>query len=155
MIHQLTHAYANAIKCEHRDLAALAHRLQMAVTEATSKGWPEPAAKDIVDHLQQLENCLANHFAREEEGGFLEEATAGAPRFGHEVERLLEEHKELLADVRMLVAMGRKHCASATQTATAWDSFGTKLTATIKQLLNHETRENSLLQHAFNVELDF
>ncbi len=122
--------------------------------EAAEQGWTEVVACEILDRLRQLEQGLTAHFRREEEGGFLEEATASAPRFSQQVEELMGEHKELLDSVRALLATAQDQCASKSKIAGSWEPFENELSATLQQLLDHETRENGLLQRAFNIEFD-
>ncbi len=127
----------------------MVHTLDVALAKARAEAWPRPATDDLVGRLEHLAGHLTAHFAREEEGGLLEEATAEAPRFGLEAQALLEEHVQLLARVRNLVAMGRGNCQAP---AASWQEFAEGLAGTTRQLLAHEGRENALLQKAFNVD---
>ncbi|MBI2824727.1 MAG: hemerythrin domain-containing protein [Planctomycetia bacterium] len=151
MIGQESKAFIDAMKSEHRDLGDMVHRLELLLKEAVGRGWPGPLAEDIWVRLQKLERVLADHFAREEQGGFLEEALAHAPRFGPQAEHLLSEHVTLLACVRYLVreAELNRHTPSA-----FWQVFADALAGALRQLLAHEAQENALLQKAFNADAD-
>jgi hypothetical protein len=123
------------------------HHLELALDEA-SASWTAPKAKLLVGQVEQLGECLDSHFSREEEGGFLDDAMAVAPRFGTEADRLLDEHAQLLTCIRELIRVGRENIES---NHADWQSFAALVRSTIRRLLSHEARENNLLQRAFNV----
>jgi iron-sulfur cluster repair protein YtfE (RIC family) len=133
--------------CEHRHIEQLVRRVEATLHEASTNDRPAEVMKRLLAEVEELELCLTRHFQREEDGGFMEDAIAAAPRFAKEAEGLLDEHDQMLTKARELVHGAR---AQARSPRTDWAVFVGELRTLIKQLLSHEVRENNLLHRAFN-----
>jgi hypothetical protein len=151
MSDQKSRALLDAMKRDHRELSEMVHRLDLALGQAMAANWPQTSTDEVMSSLEELERCLTEHFAREEEGGILEEAVATAPRLGRDAEDLLNEHGKLLAEVTALTRLGRENSHVLTA---SWPPFAERLSAVLKELLAHERHENAMLQQAFHVAGD-
>jgi iron-sulfur cluster repair protein YtfE (RIC family) len=148
MLDRVLHGFVDAMKCEHRQIEQLLHLLELTLDEASVNGRSLAVRDTVLDQLDKLDHCLAEHFKREEEGGFLEDVMAAVPRFADEAGRLLKEHEEMLRHLRELAREARENVEVF---RTDWQSFAATMRNLIRQLTSHELRENSLLQRAANV----
>ena len=105
----------------------------------------EPAGlrpADLGKRLESLQHTLLEHFRFEEKDGYLDNVVKGRPHLDKPVARLLEEHARLARDLTGLIEeTGRMQSTTPEFTARAkhW----------IAALLDHETRENLLVEDAF------
>jgi iron-sulfur cluster repair protein YtfE (RIC family) len=148
MLDCILNGYVNAMECEHGQIARRTRQLEHSLDAIGLHGRNATAVGSVVEQLVELDRCLADHFKREEEGGFLDDAMTTAPRFAHEAESLLDEHDEMLTRVKDLVVMARAQDSGALSN---WQSFAAAARNLIRQLTLHEERENVLLRKAFNV----
>ena len=151
MLNQLSPGYLEAIKREHRTIGEKTHQLETMLREAVTRGWPTGLVRDLATRLRDLEQTLQQHFVREEEGGFLDEAVCTAPQYAAETSRLMHEHTEILARIREMIT---KATDKLTVDPSQSYPFAKSLESTLRQLLMHETRENALLKKAFNLDSD-
>lgn len=106
-------------------------------------GSPSPDAKALVNRLDLTSKCLAQHFWLEEQNGYMETARARLPNLGPVIDKLKDEHARLILGVKELLATARGG-------ANADSGFPTKVREFIEQVRGHETRENLLIEDAFN-----
>jgi len=151
MLNQLSPGYLQAIKREHHTIGEKAHQLELVRREAVARNWPISLIRDTSIRLRELEQILQEHFVREEEGGFLDEAVCNSPQYAAESSRLMHEHSEILGRIREMLARSSDRLAADPSLAYP---FAKSLEATLRQLLMHETRENVLLKKAFNLDSD-
>ena len=151
MLHQLPKSFVDAIKSEHRMICAKAYQLESALHEATAQKWSLNMIQEVTNRLTDLEHCLHDHFEREEQGGFLDEAAANAPRVAVESAHLMRDHTEILARIREMIEHAKHNQATD---ALEWFPFAQSLRALLRQLLAHETQENALLRNAFNLDAE-
>jgi hypothetical protein len=96
--------------------------------------------------LAQTRADLAAHFRFEEQNGYLDTVLQRAPNRDQVVQHLLDEHRVLMESVSALIeAAAAGHAADTV--------FRQKVLAWIDSLRDHETRENLLVQDAFNLEV--
>lgn len=136
-----------AFGAEHRELCRLVRSIADGL--ASDRPWRHQRASGVLAGLRDLQNRLEHHFAREEAGGYLEEALTQAPRFSAQAAHLLEQHAQLLGQLRQVVQMA----AAARETSSAWPALKGECATFIKELLAHEAAENQLVQEAFNIDL--
>ena len=136
-------AYINAFRADHHDLHKLAESVRVAADEQRS--WSEEAALELEKALSTLAEHLRCYFGHEEEGGYLEQSMAFAPRFSLKAGELLVEHGVLLQQIDELVEFSRCVCD-----AEAWNKLKSDVRSLITALLRHETVENRIVQQAFN-----
>ena len=139
MLDHMLDGYVKAMKCEHRHIEQLLRRLGATLDQASTEGRTPTSLDTLAAELEELDRCLTRHFKKEEDGGFLEDAANAAPRFAGEAQGLLDEHVQMLTDVRNLASMARRH-AEAGQAD--WPPFAAELRKVIRQLMSHELREH-------------
>ncbi|MDX1961586.1 MAG: hemerythrin domain-containing protein [Pirellulales bacterium] len=140
------------LSVEHRELhARLQHLRQIIAACGGSPTLPPPERlAEFVRELELLEEELRGHFAREEAGGYLEEAVTRRPVLNQESERLIHEHQALLAE---MVAL-RKTVGSAMLNATIWPEAWARFHTLCRNLCEHESNENKLIQRGYNVDFN-
>ncbi|HEV7223575.1 MAG TPA: hemerythrin domain-containing protein [Pirellulales bacterium] len=133
-------AFAAAFAVEHREMR---HLLQ---TVRNLLGPQHPWSPEAVEALIALQNHMRHHFSQEEEGGYLEEALAVAPRFSGQANMLLKQHPELLERVDHVVDLAR-HSGGAPE---AWEKLRQEAESLFSALVAHEGGENQIVQQALN-----
>jgi hypothetical protein len=132
--------YLEHLRLEHRHLHQAIANTQEMLLEVLGEGAVNGRREVIVERLSDLRTQLAAHFAREEEGGYLEEAVIRVPRMTPELLRLEREHPSLLAELDELI---RKAATIAPgKTMTGFREFQRRLTA-------HENAENRVMAEGF------
>lgn len=125
------------IEEEHRLLRAAVYRLRHTRD-----------LRALVPQLEALRELLASHFAREEEADGLHAAVERvAPHKANRVGELLDEHRELLADVEVLADAGRRYLEGPLAAVLAGVR---ELTS---RLHEHERAETDLFSEAVTEEL--
>jgi len=127
----------------HRELMQLLDRIDRALSDRAS------SAEDVVAMLGQLGDRLIKHFELEEEGGYFAEALTGAPRLIARANDLLRQHPKMSAEARELVELSDRVSDPEQWWATTRDRFQAFRAA----LLEHEQREDGLVQEAYQRDL--
>lgn len=134
------------VLAEHHDLFC---RLSSARTAFREQPPSTATATEVRDSLRGLRDHLAEHFAKEEQGGFLEESVARMPRLGCAVAAIMKQHPVLLAELdKVLVAL-----SSSGDQADSWRQAGRDFEAFATHMLAHERSENAVLQEGYNEDL--
>jgi Zn-dependent oligopeptidase len=116
--------------------------------------------KDQLDRrqlsLNEIDKLLCNlrsfflyHFQKEERNQLFEHAVERAPHLSRLADRLKQEHIELLEQIDYLVCFARR----GTGQPLCWHMLGVKLADFAKNLHQHESQENGLLQRAYTDDL--
>ncbi|MFM7519908.1 MAG: hemerythrin domain-containing protein [Planctomycetota bacterium] len=136
----------NHVMAEHNELF---RRLTDLRTRFTASAAPTPAviAATVAD-LAELRRHLATHFAREEEGGLLEESVARLPRLAAAAGGVLRQHPGLLGRLDALVAR------LAAGKAGTWTEGAADFAAFAAALHDHERAENAVFQEGHVEDLD-
>jgi hypothetical protein len=136
--------YLEHLRLEHKHLYAALMNTQEMLLEVLGEGAVNGRREVIVERLSDLRSQLAAHFAREEAGGYLEEAVIRVPRMTPEVLRLEREHPDLLAALDEVI---RKAATLAPEkTMIEFCEFKRRLTA-------HEAAENRVMAEGFGCNL--
>lgn len=128
---------------EHKQMRVLlgdVHSILKSRTESVEH--VKRAFKGVATYLQQ-------HFDNEDEGGFFAEIVQQAPRLSEPAKQVSQEHARLLADFSELT----ERAGQGDGTAEWWDKMGTQFHDVSKQLMEHEHREQELLQRAFTEDV--
>jgi len=135
----------NHVMAEHNELFRRVTDLRSRLAGAA----PTPAvvAATVAD-LAELRRHLATHFAREEEGGLLEESVARLPRLAAAAGGVLRQHPGLLGRLDALVAR------LAAGNAGAWTAGAADFAAFAAALHDHERAENAVFQEGHVEDLD-
>ncbi|MGC3971675.1 MAG: hemerythrin domain-containing protein [Pirellulales bacterium] len=148
-VHEVNPFCVRAV-AEHRMLHASFAGIRKLLAEHEAAGNVDQTAFDeAVRRLAVLRDALAEHFRREEEGGYLEEAVGRKPALAHSADQLQEEHARLLVLAEELLA----DAGEARPLAESWPRLLEKYRTFDASLSRHEAAEDNLLQAAFNEDL--
>jgi hypothetical protein len=137
------------IQRQHHELQKLVRtigRLLSHHPEETTLGSFMGRAREL---MEELRRNLADHFAQEEEGGYMEEAVGRVPRLGPCVAMLEKQQPELLTDIDRTIAIAGAQPTTHEQ----WKQIGADFGRFARALLKHEDIENRILQEGFNDDL--
>ncbi len=129
------------------EILAATHRLILEdVQDLEEKVAPAPQATPVQvgDRLTALRTHLTEQFRHEEQGGYAQEVLTQAPQQERVVRKLLDEHVGLNKALDELLEQAR--AAESLD-----EAFCEKVRAWIRDLREHESQENALLEDAFNV----
>lgn len=109
---------------------------------------PESAANlaEFRTRLGATYTHVCEHFRFEEQNGYMDEVMKREPRLQRIVQVLGEEHRDLRQSLDAL-------CGDIRLAASVDDAFREKVRQWIQRVRHHETRENELVQDAFNCDL--
>lgn len=96
--------------------------------------------------LDSFETALREHFAFEEEGGYLADVLEVAPRLSRRARRLEQSHAGFQARLERLLELAR----NATGAPDKWARARRELARFLASLREHEDAENTLVRQAFN-----
>jgi hypothetical protein len=133
-------APVEALRKAHRALFKDLEKLEAATRAASATD-----ARIWSRELDQARSPLAEHFRLEEEGGYMATVLQREPRLEHSVQHLLKEHQRLLSSLDALLQAAR-------EAPHIDDRFLTQVRTWIDDVKAHETRENSLVEEAFNLD---
>jgi hypothetical protein len=128
---------------EHRELERLLHEAN-ELFRGCRAGTDPSCWRQAAVMLTNLGDYLRQHFAHEEEGGYLEEAIAHLPRLGPRADELMQQHGPLLC--RLAKLEQRLHAA---RSAEAWQALTKEFSGLAEALAAHEEAENAIMDEAF------
>lgn len=134
---------------EHHDLHRTVEEIGSLLDSVPASEAGAALAAQALRRVDDLRGKLRQHFAQEEEGGYLEEAIARLPSLAPQAAVLQKQHAEFMQLADRLVGDARAAATPADVWRVLHDGFKTYS----KKLLAHEAAENSLLQRAYNVDL--
>lgn len=143
-------ALTTLVAREHHEFDRLLRNIHCGLEKCAAEDWPREQMAPLAAQLRELQTHLTEHFRHEEEGGFLDEACALAPRWQDAANQLRTEHQQMrqrLAHLLNLIEHGRR---TKQQCADLREEFEMLLA----ELVNHERTENQILNRAFNVDMD-
>lgn len=99
--------------------------------------------------LAQLGDLLVKHFAMEESDGYLADALTHAPQLVSRANDLLRQHPQMAARAQTLVEFGAPRPSSQLW----WEETQQRYAAFMGELLEHERREDRLIQEAYTNDI--
>lgn len=132
---------------EHRELHAAITAVRCLLEKGA--GSPDACIDELVAALNALRAHLADHFAKEERGGFLEESVARMPRLSKAVAVIMADHPRLLAEIDALI----ESIPTTSMPPEAWRSCGDGFSRFAGHLVSHERNENAVVQEGYNEDL--
>ncbi len=138
-------ALVNHVMAEHRELFRRLCDVRMKLSPTTA-ATPAAVAAAIAD-LTDLRRHLACHFAREEDGGLLEESVARLPRLAGAATAVISQHHGLLAHLDTLVAQ------LAQGGTLVWGETTREFEAFTHAMQAHEREETAVFQEGYLEDL--
>jgi len=132
---------------EHRDLFNLIFSVRSAFA-AEAASTPDRLTV-LLSMLHHLRDHLHDHFAQEEEGGFLEEAVTRMPRLSAAARSILRQHPGLLAELDRVIGA----IEPTTDPAESWSQAGDDFEMFSAHMAAHEQSENAVVQEGYNEDL--
>lgn len=102
--------------------------------------------------LGELRDQLALHFALEEAYGYFDDPAYVAPHFCERANELRSEHRDLYLSISEIADRAEEFCGRA-NLATLVAQIGRQFTAFDRRLQQHESRENELIQMAYDDDI--
>lgn len=130
-------AFAEALYQAHTDLLRDLMELEQSVQRGSEQG-----QRELSSRLATVQTHLADHFRFEERDGYMAPLLKEEPRIGPVVQELLAEHRRLTQALGALVEE-----VSAAQALR--DDVRERVRAWVKQVRQHESRENNLVQEVY------
>jgi hypothetical protein len=145
-------ARSDVVKKVERSVAVALERAHAALLkdlralEAAGRSDGKNDVNTLRARLNKTRAHVVDHFRFEEDSGYMETVRMREPRLERAVEQLAADHRALLESLDALIEKFR--------TAPSLDStLGAKVTAWIKDIQQHEARENRLVQEAFSLDI--
>lgn len=138
--------WIDQVRAEHRKLGELVDELRGFVEQSR----PDPGEKgshtwasELSSKLVRLHDELFRHFRFEEQGGMVEDLTVAHPRAAPEVDLVLQDHKEILSELRRLMTSTLAYSEGLEPEDPA---LRRRVTALLDHLHEHERVETDLIQ---------
>ena len=141
-----THEWIKTVLEEHRRLNAMVADLRQFLETPrppVGKKGAHTWSTDLTRRLVRLHDSLYRHFQEEEEGGMMEELTEAHPRATGAVESLVDEHEQILKDLRRCTNGAMEYADGVEPRNPA---LRTRIAAILDCLHRHEVEETDLIQ---------
>lgn len=146
MIETKTDNWMEAVLEEHRQLRLMITELREFLRQPRPVAGEKGAhtwATELARWLVKLHDGLYRHFRYEEQSGMAEDITLRHPRTANEVDRLMDEHPQMLAEIRELMAEALDYSEGHLPEDPA---LRARLERVLDQLAEHECAETKLIQ---------
>jgi iron-sulfur cluster repair protein YtfE (RIC family) len=138
---ELTNDFSNALIHAHRDLLQHIKKLNDLVN---AKQWLSALA--LRRELELIRDELTEHFRFEEEGGYMSAVVQRQPQMANAIGELRNDHDSLAITLNGFIErIGPSFLPH--------DEFLSEIHDWMNSLREHETRENRIVQEAFNMEI--
>jgi hypothetical protein len=104
---------------------------------------------EMAFRMQELRDLLADHFEKEERGGYPVSALAVAPQLSAQAADLCRQHPQFLDRLDTMIARVRDSEPSSDY----WRTGRDELEQLLADLHSHEGSENTIVQTAFQVDV--
>lgn len=127
--------------------AHIALRKDLAGLENAARSSLSTDSAEMRSRLDRTRTHITEHFRCEEENGYMDAVLQREPNLARTVESLRDEHHQLAQELEGLIArtITRRPLEEA---------FGDQVRSWVETVRRHEARENTLVQNAFNVDLN-
>jgi hypothetical protein len=129
---------------EHRVLHASLDALGRLIACMPDAMYLSSWSQEVAGKVRRLRVRLAEHFAREQSGGFFDDIQTALPASGSTCSRLLREHEAFLGRLDSIAAQALLSIAP--------QLWAPPLRDVIKDLMRHEAEESALLFEALEAE---
>ena len=132
------------INGEHAEMRTLLGRVHRVLSDRSN------SVAEVVQMLGSLLDFLKLHFEHEDQGGgFFDQITEQTPRLSERADEVRQEHAGLLQEFQSLQDLA----AQGTANDAWWDQLNSGFQRLSKHLMQHEHREEDLLQESFNDDI--
>ena len=128
---------------EHEELRELLGKANQLTTDCTA------SVSEVQEAITSLCEHIGNHFEAEESGGYFEEAVLQAPRVSERVAALKDQHAQMREQITKMV----EFVGSFQGTSDHWKELGEHVHRFSVDLMQHENKENELLQEVFTDDI--
>lgn len=132
---------AEALSRAHGALLADLRKLEEAVRPSSEEGLTELSAR-----LGATRAHITEHFRFEEQNGYMDTVRKREPRLERIIEQLAEEHRQLAQSLDAIIEQARAVTSRI-------DTIREEVRGWVERVRQHETRENHLVQDAFNLDI--
>jgi iron-sulfur cluster repair protein YtfE (RIC family) len=133
----------DAVEREHEALREKLGYIHHVVAAHETRG------HELAELLRDLHDALMVHFSNEEFHGFFSEITVHAPQLTGPADKLCAEHKGMLRAAAELAQFADAGAGSEAW----WREMKSRFQVFSRQLMHHESEENSLLQQAYQEDI--
>jgi hemerythrin len=134
----------HVIQDEHERLEVLITELEWVLIKPSETHLT--IVKELMDELALL---LKEHFAHEEEGGYFDDLVDIQPAISRRVDRLRQEHREMLAAVQNMIRQLRH----ADSTPLWFAMIGGEFKDFVRRCTAHQHEENGIVQEGYLTEI--
>jgi iron-sulfur cluster repair protein YtfE (RIC family) len=142
-------AFFRRIRSDHERLFDLLGSVEgdisLGFSAMASDGARSRARAEVLELLGELEIRLTEHFAHEEQAGFLENALQAAPRLSRRAGHLKGAHEKLSSLLNRLTERAER---AAVDDDEAWRAIAAQFESFRERLRDHEHEEDELIQQA-------
>jgi hemerythrin-like domain-containing protein len=146
---EMTTSVAEEILQEHEVVREIVRRLELALEEGEFVGAEPDWGRRLYYELLAFHRHLLRHFELEETGGFMQEVVTLRPQAAEQVERLRQEHDQILKAVDELISNSD---LLASGVSTSLMEFHGRFSQLLSLIKRHEAEENELIQRVFYQE---
>lgn len=132
---------AEALSRAHTALLDDLRKLEAAVGPASESGLLE-----LRDRLGATHAHVTEHFRFEEQNGYMDVVRKREPRLERTIQHLAEEHRQLAGSLDSLIG-------EANKSTSLGELLRNEVREWIERVRLHESRENDLIQDAFNLDI--
>lgn len=140
---EMRNSQLSDLLAEHQELMRKITEIRTSLQKVCEPGIG-PKCDEMADRVADIRQLLLDHFAVEENGGYLSDVLEFAPQFAEQAAQLCGQHTSLLKTLDELETRLRK------PESEACDSVSGEFETFIHDLQNHEHQENNMVQSAFN-----
>jgi len=141
---------ADEILREHEVVREIIRQLELLVEEGGFVEQEPEWSRRLSNELAAFRRHLQRHFALEEEGGFMLDVVTLMPHASEQVEKLRQEHDEILRAVDELIRDAGLLVSGSSLMAMEFRDRVLQVLSTIRR---HETEENELIQRVLYQEV--
>lgn len=131
------------IQDDHRKLKELLARIDGLLAAQNA------SETEVTDLLALLGDVLVKHFALEEKDSYFGDALTHAPRLVAKANELMNQHPKMAWKAQQLGQSTTDQCGSAQW----WQETRLRFRQFMRELIEHETCENRLLQEAYTSDV--
>jgi hypothetical protein len=144
-----TNTFLQTLSSEHVEISKRIFDLRRFWSEVNELGYG-PKYEEMGARVRELRDFLANHFAHEEEDGFLAYALKRAPHLTEQAEHLKRQHQQILDSLDTYTS----RLQACEQSYQCWRDVLMDIEQFLNLLHEHESTEAAIIVETLDVEDD-